>query len=55
MKYGTWEVRSLYRADWLMRVATELLKHKLGLVAVEQIGCDRGGTQPADEYKFSYG
>jgi hypothetical protein len=28
MRFRTWNVRSLYRADWLMTVAREISKYK---------------------------
>jgi hypothetical protein len=36
MRYGTWNMRSLYRAGSLVRVSKELSNYKLGLV-----GCMR--------------
>jgi hypothetical protein len=53
MRFGTWNVRSLYRAGCLMTVAKELSKYKLYLVGVE-VRWDRGGTEPAGEYTFFY-
>jgi hypothetical protein len=32
MRFGMWNVRSLYRAGWLMTVAKEISKYKLDLV-----------------------
>jgi hypothetical protein len=32
MRFGTWNVRSLYRAGSLMTVASEISKYKLDLV-----------------------
>jgi hypothetical protein len=37
MRFGIWNVRSLYRAGWLMTVAKEISKYKLDLVGVEQV------------------
>jgi hypothetical protein len=34
MKYGTWNVRSMYRAGSLRAVAEEISKYKLDLVGV---------------------
>jgi hypothetical protein len=34
MRFGTWNIRSLYRADSLMTVAKETSKYKLDLVGV---------------------
>jgi exonuclease III len=55
MRFGTWNVRSLYRAGSLMTVAKEMSKYKLGLVGEQEVRCDRGGTASAGEYTFFYG
>jgi exonuclease III len=55
IKFGTWDVRSLYRAGSLKTVANELAKHDLDLVTVQEVRCDEGGSQPTDDYKFVYG
>jgi exonuclease III len=36
MRFGTWNVRSLYRAGSLNTVARELEKYKLDLVGVQE-------------------
>jgi hypothetical protein len=50
MRFGTWNVRSLYRA-----VAEEISKYKLDLVGVQDIRGGGGGTEPAGECTFFYG
>jgi exonuclease III len=55
MRFGTWNLRSLYRASSLMTVAKQLSKYKLDLVRVQEVRWDRGGTKPAGEYAFLYG
>jgi hypothetical protein len=40
MRFGTWNVRSLYRAGSLITVATEIAKYKLDLVRVQEDGWD---------------
>jgi hypothetical protein len=52
MRFGTWNVRSLYRAGSLMAVAKEISKYKLDLVGVQEVRGDGGGTEPAGEYTF---
>jgi exonuclease III len=47
MRFGTWNVRSLYRAGSLMTVAKEMSEYKLDLVGVQEVRWDRGGTEPA--------
>jgi hypothetical protein len=46
IRFGIWNVRSLYRAGSLKMVAYELAKYKLDLVGVRW---DNGGSQPADD------
>jgi exonuclease III len=55
MRFGTWNVRSLYRAGSLMTVLRELSKYKLDLVGVQEVRWEGGGTEPAGEYTFFYG
>jgi exonuclease III len=55
MRFGTWNVRSLYRAGSLMTVAKEISKYKLDLMGVQEVRWDKGGTEPAGEYTFSSG
>jgi hypothetical protein len=54
MRFGTWNVRSMYRAGSLRTVA-EISKYKLDLVGVQEVIWDGGGTEPAGEYTFFYG
>jgi exonuclease III len=51
--FGTWNVRSLYRAGLLGTVVEEISKYKRDLVGVQEVRWDRGGT--AGEYTFFYG
>jgi hypothetical protein len=55
MRFGTWNVISLYRADSLMTVSRELARYKLDLVGVQQVKWEGGSTEPAGEYAFLYG
>ncbi|PNF32299.1 hypothetical protein B7P43_G16528 [Cryptotermes secundus] len=55
MRFGTWNVRSTYRARSLKIVWEEISKYKLDLVGVHEVRWDGGGTEPAGEYIFSYG
>jgi hypothetical protein len=52
MKFGTWNVRSPYRADSLKTTASELAKHNLDLVAMKEVTWDEGGIEPAHNYTF---
>jgi hypothetical protein len=46
MKFGTWNVRHLYRTLSLMRVVRQS-EYKLDLVGVQEVRWDRSGTEPA--------
>jgi hypothetical protein len=52
MRFGTWNVRSTYRAASLRAVAEDISKYKLDL---QEVRWDEGGTEPAGEYTFFYG
>ena len=55
MRFGIWNVRSLYRADSLKAAARELARYKLDLIGVQEVRWDRGGTVRAENYNFLYG
>ena len=42
IRFGTWKVKSLYRAGLLMAVACEVAKYKLDLVGVQELGGTKG-------------
>jgi exonuclease III len=44
MRFGTWNVRSLYRIGSLKTVVRELVRHKLDLVGVQEVRWEKGGT-----------
>jgi hypothetical protein len=54
MRFGTWNIRSLYRIGSLKTVARELGKYKLDLVGA-QVRWEKGGTERAQDYTFLYG
>jgi hypothetical protein len=54
MRFATWNVRSLYRIGSLMTVARDLGKYKLGLVGVQEVRWEKGGTEVAGDYTFFY-
>jgi hypothetical protein len=54
MGLGMWNVRSLYRAGSFMTIANEISIYKLDLVGVQEIKCNRGGTESTGEYTFYY-
>jgi len=55
IRYGTWNVRSQYRAGSLVAAARELARYKLNLVGVQEVRWDKGGTVRAGDYNFFYG
>jgi exonuclease III len=57
MRFGTWNVRSLYRSGSFKTVARELGKYKLDLdlVGVQEVRWEKGGTEWAEDYTFFYG
>jgi exonuclease III len=55
MRFGTWNVRSLYRSGSLMTVARELARYKLDLVGLQEVRWAKGGTVRAGNYTFFYG
>jgi exonuclease III len=55
MSFGTWNVRSLYRAGSLITVARDLGKYKLDLVRVQEDRWEKEGTERAEDYTFLYG
>jgi hypothetical protein len=52
MRFGTWNVRSMYRAGSLRAVAEGIFEYKLDLVGVQEVREDGGGTEPAGQYIF---
>jgi exonuclease III len=42
MRFGTWNDRSLYRADSLTAAARELARYKVDLLGVQEVRCDKG-------------
>jgi hypothetical protein len=54
MRFGAWNVRSLYRAGSLMTVSKELSRYRLHLVVVQEVRWEGSGTVPEGEYTFFY-
>jgi hypothetical protein len=55
MRFGMWNVRSLYRAGSLLTVSRALARYKLDLVRVQEVRWEGSGTEPVGEYTFFYG
>jgi exonuclease III len=52
MRFGTWNIRSLYRAGSFTAAARELARYKLDLVVMQKVRWDREGTVTAGGYFF---
>jgi exonuclease III len=52
MRFGTWNIRSLYRVGSLTTVSRELSRYRLDLVGVQEVRWEDSGTIPAGEYTF---
>jgi exonuclease III len=55
MRFGTWNIRSLYRVGAIKSVVGELEKCKLDSVGVQEVRWEGEGYQTADNYTFFYG
>jgi len=55
MRFGTWNIRSLYRAGSLTAAAKELARYKLDLMGVQEVRLNKGGIARAGDYNFFYG
>jgi len=54
MRFGSWIVRSLYRAGSFTATARKLARYKLDLAGVQYVRCDKGGTLLTGDYIFFY-
>jgi hypothetical protein len=52
-RYGTWNVRILYRSGSITAVTRELTRYKLDLVRIQKGRWDKGGTVRTADYIFS--
>jgi exonuclease III len=52
VRFGTWNVRSLYRAGSVMEAARKLARYKLDLAGVQEVRWNKGGTVKAGDYSF---
>jgi exonuclease III len=55
MRFGTWNIRSLYRVGAIKSAVGELEKYKLDLVGVQEVRWEGEGYQIEDIYIFFYG
>jgi len=54
MRFGTWNVRIMYRSGSLVTEARELARYKLDLVGVQEVRWDKRGTARARDYIFFF-
>jgi hypothetical protein len=54
MRFGTWDVRSLYRSGSLTSVARELARYTLDLVGVQEDRWDKWGSVRTGDYIFLF-
>jgi hypothetical protein len=54
VRFGTWYVRTVYRAGSLTKLAEEITEYKLDLVGVQEVRWDRADTEPAGQYILFY-
>jgi hypothetical protein len=55
MRFGTWNVRRIYRAGWLRAMAGEISKYRSDLVGVQEVRWHGRRTESAGEYTLFYG
>jgi hypothetical protein len=55
MRFGTWNIRSLYKVGTRMTVSRELPRCRLDLVGVQEVRREGSGTAPVREHTFFYG
>ena len=54
MRFGTWNIRSLYRLGSLTAAARELARYKLDVVGVRKVRWDEGGAVRAEDFIYIY-
>jgi len=52
VRFGTWNVRILYRSGSLTAAVRELARYKLYLVGVQEVRWDKGSCVSAGYYNF---
>jgi hypothetical protein len=55
VRFGTWNVRNLYRAGSFIAAAREFARYKLDLVGVQEVRWDKGSRLSAGDCIFFYG
>jgi exonuclease III len=52
MRFGTWNVRGLYRAGFLKTVSREVARHELDLRGMQEVRWKGDGTEHVGKYAF---
>jgi hypothetical protein len=52
--FDTWNMKTLYRTGLLITVSGIIFKYKLGLMRVQEVRWNRGGTESTGECLFFY-
>jgi hypothetical protein len=52
MRFGTWNIRRLYRAGSIMTVSKGLSRYRPDLVGMREVRWEGSGIAPAGEYPF---
>jgi exonuclease III len=55
MRFGTWNIRGMYRSGSLTTANTELTRCRLDLVGVQEFRLEKGGTVRAGVHTFFCG
>lgn len=55
MRLGTSNVIRLYRTGSLNTVARELVRYRLDVESVQEVGGDKGHSKQVEDYTFVYG
>jgi hypothetical protein len=53
MRFGIWNIRTLYRAGSLIPSSREITRYQLDLVGVQEVRWNRGGTASVGIIHFS--
>jgi hypothetical protein len=54
VRFGTWNVRSLYRSGSISTIARKLTRHKLDLGGVQRVKWDTEGPLRAGDFVFLF-
>lgn len=55
LRFGTWNIRTLYRAGALQTLTNELKRYRMDIVALQEIRWTGNGEQKLDDYMLLYG